>query len=114
MLFKLRQKFSIFCTQFFCPRVLFDKGLRHPFSFIHKLNFSVFTHHNIIKWVCTLLNRPQDVECGHGRAKASFSGIDYPGTFQEFDEWFGSENACVEYIVKLRWQKGFICPRCGE
>jgi hypothetical protein len=23
-----------------------------------------------LKWVCTLLNRPQDVECGHGRAKA--------------------------------------------
>ena len=42
------------------------------------------------------------------------SGIDYPGTFQEFDEWFGSENACLEYIVKLRWQKGFICPGCGE
>jgi hypothetical protein len=21
------------------------------------------------KWVCTLLNQPQDVECGHGRAK---------------------------------------------
>lgn len=42
------------------------------------------------------------------------SGIDYPGTFQEFDKWFSSENACLEYIVKLRWSKGFICPGCGE
>lgn len=42
------------------------------------------------------------------------SGIDYPGTFQEFDEWFNSENACLEYIVKLRWPKGFVCPGCGE
>jgi len=41
------------------------------------------------------------------------SGIDYPGTFQEFDEWFSSENACLDYIAKLRWPKGFTCPRCG-
>lgn len=41
------------------------------------------------------------------------SGIDYPGTFQEFDKWFGSENACLDYIAKLRWPKGFICPSCG-
>jgi hypothetical protein len=42
------------------------------------------------------------------------SGIDYPGTFQDFDKWFSSENACLEYIVKLRWPKGFICTGCGE
>jgi hypothetical protein len=42
------------------------------------------------------------------------SGIDYPGTFQDFDKWFSSEIACLEYIGKLRWPKGFICPVCGE
>jgi hypothetical protein len=42
------------------------------------------------------------------------SGIDYPGTFQEFDRWFSSDNACLEYIVKLLWPKGFICSGCGE
>jgi hypothetical protein len=41
------------------------------------------------------------------------SGIDYPGTFQEFDKWFSSENACLDYIAKLRWPNGFICPSCG-
>jgi len=41
------------------------------------------------------------------------SGIDYPGTFQEFDEWFSSANACLDYIAKLRWPKGFTCPSCG-
>lgn len=41
------------------------------------------------------------------------SGIDYPGTFQEFDEWFSSENACLDYVTKLRWPKGFSCPSCG-
>src|SRR4030067_2937883 len=42
------------------------------------------------------------------------SGIDYPGTFQDFDKWFSSENACLEYIAKLRWPQGFICPSCAE
>lgn len=40
-------------------------------------------------------------------------GIDYPGTFQEFDEWFSTEEACLDYIVKLRWFHGFVCPACG-
>jgi hypothetical protein len=42
------------------------------------------------------------------------SGLDYPRTFQDFDKWFSSETACLEYIGKLRWPKGFICPGCGE
>jgi len=41
------------------------------------------------------------------------SGLDYPGTFQEFDDWFSSEKSCLDYIVKLRWPKGFHCPSCG-
>lgn len=41
------------------------------------------------------------------------SGIDYPGTFQEFERWFSSENACLDYITRLRWPKGFCCPKCG-
>jgi hypothetical protein len=41
------------------------------------------------------------------------SGIDYPGTFQEFDKWFSCENSCLDYIAKLRWPKGFTCPSCG-
>ena len=42
------------------------------------------------------------------------SNIDYPGTFQDFDKWFSSENDCLEYIAKLRWPQGFVCPGCGE
>ena len=40
--------------------------------------------------------------------------IDYPGTFQDFDKWFSSESDCLEYIAKLRWPQGFVCPGCGE
>ena len=41
------------------------------------------------------------------------SGLDYPGTFQEFDDWFSSEKSCLNYIAKLRWPKAFHCPSCG-
>jgi hypothetical protein len=40
--------------------------------------------------------------------------IDYPKTFQEFDEWFKSDGACIDYIAKLRWPGGFRCPICGD
>ena len=39
-------------------------------------------------------------------------GIDYPRTLQEFDEWFSTEKACVDYLKRLRWSDGFICPTC--
>ena len=30
----------------------------------------------------------------------------------EFEKRFASEEACLEYIVELRWPDGFRCPRC--
>ncbi len=40
-------------------------------------------------------------------------GIDYPRTLQEFDAWFSSEEACVDYIRRIRWPDGFRCPICN-
>lgn len=40
-------------------------------------------------------------------------GVDYPRTYQEFRDWFGSEEACREYLAGLRWPEGFSCPGCG-
>jgi transposase-like protein len=40
---------------------------------------------------------------------------EYPKTLLEFEEWFASEEACREYLRRLRWPEGFRCPRCrGE
>jgi transposase-like protein len=33
---------------------------------------------------------------------------------QEFQELFGTEEACREYLYKKRWPKGFVCPKCGH
>ena len=41
------------------------------------------------------------------------AGVDYPRTFQEFDAWFSNETACRDYIRRLRWPGGFVCPHCG-
>lgn len=45
--------------------------------------------------------------------KYPVGGVDYPRTVQEFDEWFPSEAACLEYLQRVRWPDGFRCPRCG-
>jgi transposase-like protein len=36
----------------------------------------------------------------------------YPQTIIEFREWFVTEQTCRDYIAKLRWPDGFVCPRC--
>lgn len=37
----------------------------------------------------------------------------YPRTWGEFLEWFSSEEACLDYLERLRWPDGYICPGCG-
>lgn len=39
---------------------------------------------------------------------------DYPRTLAELEARFRSEEACREYLFRLRWPEGFRCPRCGE
>jgi transposase-like protein len=40
-------------------------------------------------------------------------GVDYPRNFNEFEIFFVNEVACREYVTKIRWSEGFICPQCG-
>lgn len=37
---------------------------------------------------------------------------DYPRNLGEFEERFATEEACRDYLIKLRWPNGFRCPRC--
>lgn len=37
---------------------------------------------------------------------------DYPKTVLEFEDRFGTEEACLRYLAGLRWPGGFLCPRC--
>ncbi|MFH1091093.1 MAG: IS1595 family transposase, partial [Pseudomonadota bacterium] len=38
---------------------------------------------------------------------------DYPRTILEFEERFAKEEACQQYLFRLRWPDGFVCPRCN-
>ena len=38
---------------------------------------------------------------------------EYPKTLAELDRQFVTEQACVQYLYRLRWPEGFICPRCN-
>lgn len=42
------------------------------------------------------------------------AGQDYPRTWQEFETWFSSDEACAAYLEGLRWPEGFVCPACGS
>jgi transposase-like protein len=46
--------------------------------------------------------------------QGSVAGRDYPRTFDQFDSFFGDEAACREYLRRLRWPRGFVCPSCGS
>jgi len=39
---------------------------------------------------------------------------DYPRTLTELEARFSTEDACREYLARLRWPAGFRCPRCGH
>ena len=41
------------------------------------------------------------------------AGQDYPKTWSQFMDWFHSEQACLDYLERLRWPKEFTCPSCG-
>lgn len=37
---------------------------------------------------------------------------DYPKTLEEFESRFSSDEACRDYLARIRWPEGFRCPRC--
>src|SRR5213594_4020432 len=39
---------------------------------------------------------------------------DYPRNLAEFEARFSTEEACREYLVRLRWPEGFSCPACAS
>ena len=41
------------------------------------------------------------------------AGKDYPRNWNAFLDWFGSEEACLAYLERLRWPQEFVCPACG-
>jgi len=41
------------------------------------------------------------------------AGKDYPCNWNEFLDWFSSEEACLAYLERLRWPQGFVCPACA-
>ena len=46
-------------------------------------------------------------------ALAPIPGKDYPQTWNEFLDWFATEDTCLAYLERLRWPRGFVCLRCG-
>jgi len=43
---------------------------------------------------------------------ASIMDEDYPVSQHEFESRFYSWAACIDYLTKLQWPNGFVCPYC--
>src|SRR5215831_909129 len=39
---------------------------------------------------------------------------EFPRSLREFEEQFATEQACRDYLFRLRWPEGFRCPRCSD
>ena len=39
---------------------------------------------------------------------------EYPRTLGEFEARFATDESCRDYLFRLRWPDGFVCPRCGH
>ena len=39
---------------------------------------------------------------------------EYPRTIADLEARFSTEEACREYLVRLRWPEGFSCPACAS
>lgn len=38
---------------------------------------------------------------------------EFPRSLREFDAQFATDQACRDYLFRLRWPEGFRCPRCS-
>jgi len=41
-------------------------------------------------------------------------GVHYPRSLGEFQAWFATDAACLDYLHYLRWPQGFVCPQCDQ
>lgn len=39
---------------------------------------------------------------------------DFPESQIEFEKRFASEKACYQYLFKIKWPEGFVCPKCAH
>src|ERR1035441_7506645 len=42
------------------------------------------------------------------------AGLQYPRSLGEFQAWFSTDDACLDYLEWLRWPNGFVCPLCDS
>ena len=38
----------------------------------------------------------------------------YPKNFEEFLDWFSTEELCRSYLESIKWPDGFVCPQCNS
>lgn len=40
--------------------------------------------------------------------------LPFPKSLPSFQKLFPDDAACARYLQQVRWENGFVCPKCGE
>jgi len=40
--------------------------------------------------------------------------VEYPKNYRELLSQLSTPSNCVDYLASIRWESGFVCPRCGH
>lgn len=40
--------------------------------------------------------------------------MDIPNNQIAFEKMFATEEQCIDYVIGVRWENGFVCPSCGH
>lgn len=41
------------------------------------------------------------------------ASLPFPRSLPEFQRLFPDDAACADYLERIRWERGFVCPHCG-
>ena len=41
------------------------------------------------------------------------ASLPFPKSLPEFQRLFPDDAACADYLERIRWERGFVCPHCG-
>jgi len=42
------------------------------------------------------------------------ASLPFPTSLPQFQRMFPDDAVCADYLEKIRWEHGFVCPKCGE
>src|SRR5271166_7142017 len=86
-------------------------GFVYPRCSVTREPFSIATRPGVL--ACRKCRRQTGLTVGTVMERSQHAGLPFPRSLREFQRLFPGDAACAEYLEKVRWGDGFVCPHCG-